>query len=111
MFKQDKLRMGDIQKQRKNNMHIIGTIIIGFLAGLVAKMLMPGKDPSGFIVTTLLGIGGAFLAKYLGSALNLYRADEPAGFIAAVIGAIIILAVYHLFMRSRNGVATRRTTL
>jgi uncharacterized membrane protein YeaQ/YmgE (transglycosylase-associated protein family) len=88
-------------------MHIIGTIIIGFLAGLVAKMLMPGRDPGGFVITTLLGIAGAFIAKYIGSALNWYRPEEAAGFIASVIGAILILAVYHLIVRSRHGVTGR----
>jgi uncharacterized membrane protein YeaQ/YmgE (transglycosylase-associated protein family) len=80
-------------------MHIIVTIIIGFLAGLVAKMLMPGKDPGGFIITTLLGIAGAFVAKYIGVAMNLYRPEDAVGFIASVIGAIVILALYHLFTR------------
>ena len=83
-------------------MHIIGTIIIGFVAGLLAKMLMPGRDPGGFIITTLLGIAGAFVAKYIGVAMNWYRPEEPAGFIASVVGAILILAVYHLFRRGRT---------
>jgi uncharacterized membrane protein YeaQ/YmgE (transglycosylase-associated protein family) len=73
---------------------IIGTIIIGFLAGLVAKFLHPGRDPGGFIVTTLLGIVGAVLATYLGQAVGWYRAGEGAGFIGAVIGAVIVLAIY-----------------
>jgi uncharacterized membrane protein YeaQ/YmgE (transglycosylase-associated protein family) len=77
-------------------MHLIGTIIIGFVAGLVAKLLTPGRDPGGFIVTTLLGIAGAFVATYLGQAIGWYRADEGAGFIGAVVGAIIVLAIYHL---------------
>ena len=68
-------------------MHIIGIIIIGFLAGVVAKLLMPGRDPGGFIVTTLLGIVGAFVATYLGQAIGWYRADEGAGFVGAVVGA------------------------
>jgi uncharacterized membrane protein YeaQ/YmgE (transglycosylase-associated protein family) len=84
-------------------MHIIGTIVIGFLAGLLAKFLMPGRDPGGFIITILLGIVGAFVATYLGQAVGWYRADEGAGFIGAVIGAIIVLAVYRL-------IAGRRTT-
>ena len=70
-------------------MHIIGIIIIGFLAGVVAKLLMPGRDPGGFIVTTLLGIVGAFVATYLGQAIGWYRADEGAGFVGAVVGAVI----------------------
>ena len=79
-----------------NVVHIIGTIIIGFLAGVVAKLITPGRDPGGFIVTTLLGIVGAFVATYLGQAIGWYRADEAAGFIGAVIGAVILLAIYHL---------------
>ena len=84
-------------------MHIIGTIVIGFLAGLVAKFLMPGRDPGGFIITILLGIVGAFVATYLGQAIGWYRADEGAGFIGAIVGAIIVLLVYRL-------IAGRRTT-
>ncbi|MFC0386372.1 GlsB/YeaQ/YmgE family stress response membrane protein [Muricoccus vinaceus] len=77
-------------------MGIIGTLIIGLLAGIVAKFLMPGRDPGGFIITIILGIVGAFVATYLGQALGWYRADEGAGFIGAVVGAIIVLAVYRL---------------
>lgn len=80
-------------------MHLIGTIIIGFVAGLVAKLLTPGRDPGGFIVTTLLGIVGAFVATYLGQAIGWYRADEGAGFIGAVVGAVILLAIYHMVVR------------
>jgi uncharacterized membrane protein YeaQ/YmgE (transglycosylase-associated protein family) len=80
-------------------MHIIGTIVIGFLAGVVAKLLTPGRDPGGFIITTLLGIVGAFVATYLGQAIGWYRADQGAGFIGAVVGAIILLAIYHIFIR------------
>ena len=80
-------------------LHLIGTIIIGFLAGVVAKLLTPGRDPGGFIVTTILGIIGAFVATYLGQAVGWYRADEGAGFIGAVVGAIILLAIYHFIQR------------
>ncbi|MBI0435364.1 GlsB/YeaQ/YmgE family stress response membrane protein [Roseomonas sp. KE0001] len=75
-------------------MGIIWTIIIGFLAGIVAKFLMPGRDPGGFIITTLLGIIGAVVATYLGQAVGWYRAGEGAGFIGAVVGAVILLAIY-----------------
>ena len=71
-------------------MHIIGVIIIGFLAGLVAKLLTPGRDPGGFIITTVLGIVGAFVASWLGQAIGWYGPDQSAGFIGAVVGAIII---------------------
>ena len=80
-------------------LHLIGTIIIGFLAGVVAKLLTPGRDPGGFIVTAILGIIGAFVATYLGQAVGWYRADEAAGFIGAVVGAIIVLAIYHFIQR------------
>jgi len=80
-------------------MHILWTIIIGFLAGVVAKLLTPGRDPGGFIITTILGIVGAFVATYIGQAIGWYRADEAAGFIGAVVGAIIVLAIYHMVTR------------
>jgi uncharacterized membrane protein YeaQ/YmgE (transglycosylase-associated protein family) len=88
------------------SMHIIGTIIIGFLAGVVAKLLMPGRDPGGFIVTTLLGIIGAFVATYLGQAIGWYQADEGAGFVGAVVGAVILLAIYH-FIKRRSASSPR----
>jgi uncharacterized membrane protein YeaQ/YmgE (transglycosylase-associated protein family) len=83
-------------------MQIIWTIIIGFLAGAVAKLVMPGKDPGGFIITTLLGIAGAVLARYLGIALGWYQNADSAGFIASVIGAVILLAIYRLFTKRRE---------
>ena len=83
-------------------MHIIGVIVIGFLAGLVAKLLMPGRDPGGFIVTILLGIAGAFVATYLGQAVGWYRVDEAAGFIGAIVGAVVILAIYRMIAGRRT---------
>ncbi len=80
-------------------MSIIATLIIGLLAGIVAKLLMPGRDPGGFIVTMLLGIAGAFVATYLGQAIGWYQAGQAAGFIGAVVGAVIILIVYRLVRR------------
>lgn len=78
-------------------MGIIWTIIIGFVAGVVAKFLMPGdNEPSGFILTTILGIVGAFVATWLGQALGWYSAGQGAGFIGAIVGAIIVLFVYGL---------------
>lgn len=71
----------------------IGAIIIGLLAGLVAKFVMPGRDPGGLVVTILLGMGGALLATYLGQAIGWYGPGRAAGFIGATIGAIIILAL------------------
>ncbi len=85
-------------------MGIFWTIIIGFLAGIVAKLIMPGRnEPSGFVLTTILGVVGAFLATYLGQSLGWYRADEGAGFIGAVVGAIIILAIWGWMSRRRSG--------
>jgi len=80
-------------------MHILWTIIIGFVIGLVAKLLMPGRDPGGFIITTLLGIAGALVANYLGHALHWYAPGQPAGFIASVIGAILLLVIYRAIRR------------
>jgi uncharacterized membrane protein YeaQ/YmgE (transglycosylase-associated protein family) len=82
-------------------MTIIWAIIIGFIVGLVAKFLMPGRDPGGFIVTTLLGIVGALVATFLGQAMGIYAAGQSAGFIGAVIGAIVVLLVYHMIRRRR----------
>jgi uncharacterized membrane protein YeaQ/YmgE (transglycosylase-associated protein family) len=77
-------------------MEWIGAIVIGLLAGVAAKLLMPGKDPGGFIVTTVLGIVGALVATWLGQAIGWYREGEAAGFIGAVVGAIIILLIYRM---------------
>ena len=80
-------------------MHIIWLIIIGFVAGIIAKFLHPGSsnEPSGSILTSLLGIAGSFVATYLGQALGWYHAGETAGFIGAVVGAIIVLVVWGFF--------------
>ncbi len=85
-------------------MGIIWTIIIGFVAGLIAKWIMPGRnEPSGFILTTILGIVGAFVASYLGRALGWYEPGEGAGLIGAVVGAIIVLVIYGMIAgRSRS---------
>jgi uncharacterized membrane protein YeaQ/YmgE (transglycosylase-associated protein family) len=82
-------------------MEIIGTIIVGFIVGLIARALKPGNDRLGIIMTTLLGIAGAFLARYAGQAMGLYTANEPAGWIASVIGAIVLLFLYAL-IRGRS---------
>lgn len=75
-------------------MHFIGTLIIGLIVGILAKFLHPGKEDMGLVITTLLGIGGAMIATFLGQAFGLYEAGQAAGFIGAVIGAIIILVIY-----------------
>ena len=86
-------------------MHILWTIVIGFVAGIVAKLIMPGSnEPSGFILTTILGIIGAFVATYLGQAIGWYRADEGAGFIGAIVGAIIVLVIWGFIAGRRETV-------
>ena len=83
-------------------MSIIWTIVIGFIVGLLAKLVMPGKDPGGFFITAALGIAGSLLATYGGKAVGLYGGDQTAGFIGAFLGAIILLIIYRLFMRNRS---------
>ena len=78
------------------------TIILGLLAGALAKLLMPGRDPGGCIITILLGIAGAFLGTWLGRTLHFYGPNERAGFIGAVIGAFIILLIYRLVFARRR---------
>lgn len=83
-------------------MHILITLLIGLAVGIVAKLLMPGKDPGGFIITTLLGIAGAFVAKWIGQQLGWYGPTDPAGFIASVGGAMVLLLLYRLLFRRRR---------
>ena len=80
-------------------MHVIWTLIIGIIIGAVAKLLMPGKDPGGIIITMLLGVAGSFVATYLGQALGLYRDGSSAGFIMSVLGAMLLLLIYRMFKR------------
>lgn len=80
---------------------IIWTLIIGLIVGGVAKLLMPGRDPGGCIITILLGIAGAFVAGYLGRVVGWYEPGQPAGFIASVIGAMLLLLIYRL-IRGRS---------
>lgn len=80
-------------------LHLIWVIIIGLVAGALAKLIMPGKDPGGLIVTIVLGVVGALLATFLGRLIGWYGPGESAGFIAAVIGAIILLAAYRLIKK------------
>jgi uncharacterized membrane protein YeaQ/YmgE (transglycosylase-associated protein family) len=83
-------------------MHLIAIIIIGFLAGIIARWLAPGpRNPSGFVLTTLLGIGGALVATYLGQTIGWYGPGEGAGFIGAIVGAVVILALWH-FLTQRG---------
>ena len=91
-------------------MGIIWTIIIGFVAGVLAKLVHPGpNEPQGFIVTTLLGIAGAFVATYLGQQFGWYRPDQGAGLIGAVVGALIVLFIWGMFApRTTAAVGPRR---
>jgi uncharacterized membrane protein YeaQ/YmgE (transglycosylase-associated protein family) len=83
-------------------MDILWTIVIGFIAGVIAKLLMPGNnEPSGFILTTILGIVGAFVASFLGQALGFYGPGEGAGFIGAIVGAIVVLFVWGVVAKNR----------
>lgn len=80
-------------------MHFLWTLIIGLVIGAVAKLLTPGRDPGGFIITTLIGIAGSFIATFIGQALGWYQQGQGAGFIASVLGAILLLAIYHMFRK------------
>ena len=80
----------------------LGWIFIGVVAGVLGKLIMPGKDPGGFIVTILLGIAGALLAGFIGRAIGFYHPGDNAGWIAATVGAIVLLVLYRLVMRSRT---------
>ena len=82
-------------------MSIIALIVSGLIIGVIAKLLMPGRDPGGFIVTILLGIAGMFLGSYLGQKLEWYQPGEPAGWIVSILAALVLLALYHLFFRRR----------
>jgi uncharacterized membrane protein YeaQ/YmgE (transglycosylase-associated protein family) len=83
-------------------MSILGWIFFGLLVGAVGKLLMPGRDPGGFIVTILLGIAGALLGGFLGRALGMYREDDPVGFIMAVLGSIVLLILYRVTFARRS---------
>jgi uncharacterized membrane protein YeaQ/YmgE (transglycosylase-associated protein family) len=81
---------------------IVWIIIIGFVAGLVARWISPGpNEPSGFILTTVLGVGGAFVATWIGQMIGWYRPDQGAGFIGATVGAIVVLFVWHRLVAAR----------
>jgi uncharacterized membrane protein YeaQ/YmgE (transglycosylase-associated protein family) len=82
--------------------HLIGTIIFGLIVGVVAKLLMPGKDPGGFFITAIIGIVGSLIGGFLGRALGLYGESDSAGFIMSVIGAMVLLFIYHLAVRKRT---------
>jgi uncharacterized membrane protein YeaQ/YmgE (transglycosylase-associated protein family) len=80
-------------------MHWVWTILIGFVAGLIAKAVTPGAGPAGFWLTAILGIAGAIAATFIGQLMGLYSEGQPAGFIASVLGAVVLLVIYHLIAR------------
>jgi len=82
-------------------LHFIGTLIIGLIIGAVAKLLTPGRDPGGFLITICIGIAGSIIATFLGRAMGLYTADASAGFFASVVGAILLLVIYHAVLGRR----------
>jgi uncharacterized membrane protein YeaQ/YmgE (transglycosylase-associated protein family) len=80
-------------------MQIIWTLVIGLVVGAIAKLIMPGKDPGGYIITMLLGIAGSFLATFLGRMLGFYREGAAAGFIMSILGALLLLFIYRLIQK------------
>jgi uncharacterized membrane protein YeaQ/YmgE (transglycosylase-associated protein family) len=83
-------------------MELLWTLIIGLVVGAIAKLIMPGRDPGGIIVTMLIGVAGAFLAGFLGHQLGWYNQGEGAGFIASIIGALLLLFLYRMFTGRRG---------
>lgn len=81
---------------------MLWTLIVGLIVGAIAKFLMPGRDPGVFIITMLIGVAGAFLASFAGDSLGWYKQGEPAGFLASVVGAVILLAVYRSVIGRRH---------
>jgi uncharacterized membrane protein YeaQ/YmgE (transglycosylase-associated protein family) len=81
--------------------HLLWTAIIGLVVGALAKLIMPGKDPGGIWITMLIGIAGAFLGTWIGRAIGHYQPDQSAGFLMSLVGALILLGIYHLIRRSR----------
>jgi uncharacterized membrane protein YeaQ/YmgE (transglycosylase-associated protein family) len=81
---------------------VIGWLIFGLVVGIVAKFLMPGRDPGGFVVTAIIGIVGALLGGYIGRAVGWYREGDPVGFVMAVIGSIVLLLLYRMVIGRRT---------
>jgi uncharacterized membrane protein YeaQ/YmgE (transglycosylase-associated protein family) len=84
-------------------MGILGWIVFGLVVGIVARLLMPGRDPGGFVITIILGVVGALLGGFVGRALGWYREGDPVGFVMAVVGAVILLAIYRMVARRTAG--------
>jgi uncharacterized membrane protein YeaQ/YmgE (transglycosylase-associated protein family) len=83
-------------------MAILYTLLIGLIVGIIAKFLMPGRDPGGFIITTLIGIAGSFVARFIGQSLNWYTEGQAAGFLASIAGAMLLLLLYRIFIGRRR---------
>ncbi len=83
-------------------LHLIGWIIFGLIVGIIAKLLVPGRDPGGFVTTALIGIVGALLAGWIGRAVGWYGPDDSAGFLMSIVGAVVLLAIYHALFRRRE---------
>ena len=88
-------------------MNILGAIIIGLIVGVIAKLLMPGKDPGGWVVCIVLGLAGSFLAGFIGRSLGWYADGEKAGFVLSVLGAVLLLFLYRLFSGRKSAVVRR----
>ena len=86
---------------------VLGWIVFGLVVGIIAKLLMPGRDPGGFIVTILLGIAGALLGGFVGRSLGWYGENEPAGFLMSLVGAIVLLFLYRVLVGRRTSTITR----
>jgi uncharacterized membrane protein YeaQ/YmgE (transglycosylase-associated protein family) len=80
-------------------LHLLWTALIGLVVGAIAKLIMPGKDPGGIFITMLIGIAGSFLGTYLGRLVGHYQASQSAGFLMSLVGALILLGIYHLIRR------------
>jgi uncharacterized membrane protein YeaQ/YmgE (transglycosylase-associated protein family) len=95
--------VGGLHRHRREDeaMGILSWILFGLVIGIIAKLLMPGRDPGGFIVTILLGIAGALLGGFVGRAMGMYGANEGAGWLMSILGAVILLALYRMMMRRR----------
>ena len=84
--------------------HLLWTALIGLIVGAIAKFIMPGKEPGGIFITMLIGIAGAFLGTWLGRVIGHYQPDQSAGFLMSLVGALILLGIYHLIRRARSTV-------
>lgn len=89
-------------------MNFITLIVSGLIIGVIAKLLMPGRDPGGFIITILLGIAGMFMGSFIGRAIGFYKPGEAAGWIVSILGALVLLVIYHTFFSSSRGNYTSR---